>query len=223
MCHPLLRYRFAAITLLLLTSLLLPSGPANAWTPSQQPPLLDGASAQPPSMGYPAPPVGYPAPGYAPMPLQGSAPKMATSERPDSFAFAGMRLTRHHDDDTYRLDIQLNGLDPAQVEVIPAGHALAIIATRSAQTEREERFADGRGFQRSYSWSSGHSTKRLPVPPDADLAALRREDGDGEIHILIPRIVAGPMVTPSTPSVTPSVTPATPDHNQQHEQPSEHQ
>jgi hypothetical protein len=98
-------------------------------------------------MGYPAPPMGYPAPGYAPMPLQGSAPNMATSERPDSFAFAGMRLTRQHDDDAYTLDIQLNGLDPAQVRVLPAGHALAIIATRSAQTEREERFADGRGFQ----------------------------------------------------------------------------
>ena len=213
MCHPLLRYRFAVITALLLTS-----GPSNAWTTSEQP-ALDGAPAQAPDMGYPPPPAGYPAPGYAPMPLQGSPPNMATSERPDSFAFAGMRLTRQHDDDAYTLDIQLNGLDPAQVRVLPLGYALAIIATQSAQTEREERFADGRGFRRSYSWSSGHSTKRLPVPPDGDLSAMRREDGDDMIHIVIPRTAAAPMGK----SFTQSVAPATPDNNQEHEQPSEQQ
>ena len=210
MCHPLLHDRFAAITALLLTS-----GPSNAWTPSQQPPLLDGDPARAPSIGYPAPPMGYPAPGYAPMPPHQSAPNMAASGRPDSFAFSGMRLTRRHDDDAYTLDIQLNGLDPAQVRVLPAGFALAIIATRSARTEREERFADGRGFRRGYSWSGGQSTKRLRVPPDGDLSAMRREDGDGNIHIVIPRMAAT--------AATPGYSPPTADNNRRHEQPSEQQ
>jgi len=218
MCHSLLRYRFAAITALLLTS-----GPANAGTQSEQPPLLHGAPAQAPGIGYLAPPMGYPAPRYAPMPLRAPAPNMAANRRPDSFLFSGMRLTRRHDDDAYRLDIQLNGLDPAQVRVLPKGHSLTIIATRSAQTEREERFADGRGFRRSYSWSGGQSTKRLRVPPDGDLSAMQREDGDGSIQIVIPRVAASATATTFTQSFKPPVAPSTTDNHQQQEQPSEQQ
>ena len=192
MRHPLLHYRVAAVTALLLTS-----GLSQAQTPSEQPPLFGGEPARTPGVGYPAPPIGYPAPGNRPMPLRGPEPNMAASGPAESFAFAGMRLTQQRDEDTYRLDIELNGLDPSQVRVLPAGYALAIIAAQSAQTNREETFADGRGFRRSYSWSSGQSTKRLPVPPDGDLVAMRREDRDGSIRIVIPRRKATAVAPPN--------------------------
>jgi HSP20 family molecular chaperone IbpA len=98
-----------------------------------------------------------------------------------------MQLTQYRSADAYNLDISLNGLEPGQVEIQPTRGSLVIVARRSAQTEREETFDDGRGYARSYSWSGGRSVKRLPVPPDGDLSAMQREDADGIIRVRIPR------------------------------------
>lgn len=219
-------------------ALLLTVAQAGAWTPSAEPPLMDGAPirgqayAPGAGMGYPAPPLDYgdpgyqttwpPAPqmdyppqGYAPMPPQPEfapsampdpypmpdrmRPRMARGA-PDSVAFAGMRLTQHRSDEAYTLDIELNGLDPAQVQIVPAGSGLVIVAEQSAQTDRTETFADGRGFRRSYSWSGGSRMKRLPVPPDGDLQAMLREDSDGGILIVIPRLTEAPAAPAQQPN-----------------------
>jgi len=211
-------------------ALLLTVAQAGAWTPSAEPPLMDGAPARGQAyapgadIGYPAPPAGfgdpryqttrppappidyppqgYAPPGYAPMapqserapyPMPAPYPTPDNSQQgmargtPDSFAFAGMRLTQHRSDEAYTLDIELNGLDPAQVQVEPAGSGLVIVAKQSAETDSTETFADGRGFRRSYSWSGGSRIQRLPVPPDGDLTAMLREDSDDGILIVIPR------------------------------------
>ncbi len=226
-------------------ALLLTVAQAGAWTPSAEPPLMDGAPirgqayAPGPGMGYPAPPLDYgdpgyqttwpptppmdyPPQGYAPMPPQ---PEFAPAPMPDpypmperlqqrmargaadSVAFAGMRLTQHRSDEAYTLDIELNGLDPAQVQIVPAGSGLVIVAEQSAQTDRTETFADGRGFRRSYSWSGGSQMKRLPVPPDGDLQAMLREDSDGGILIVIPRLAAASGAPAQQPNQQPGQQP----------------
>ena len=171
----------------------------------------------------PTPPMDYPPQGSAPMPPQ---PEVAPAPMPDpypmperlqqrmtrgaadSVMFAGMRLTQHRSDEAYTLDIELNGLDPAQVQVMPAGSGLVIIAEQSAQTDRTETFADGRGFRRSYSWSGGSQMKRLRVPPDGDLNAMLREDGDGGILIVIPRLAAASGAPEQQPGQQPGQQPS---------------
>ncbi len=207
--------------------MLLAAAQADAqvlnWTPSVAPPMIDGTPAQDPAfapnpgVGYsapwsgygnpgdqtvrpPMPPMDYAAPGYPPVLPERTpypAPKTSAGDTRDSFTFAGLGLTQHRSDEAYSLDIDLNGLDPARVKILPAGFGLMIAVEQSAQTDRSETFADGRGFRRSYSWSGGTRMKRLPVPPDGDLAAMLREDGDDGILILIPRRQVAPATPPT--------------------------
>ncbi|MGB5831142.1 MAG: Hsp20/alpha crystallin family protein [Thiohalocapsa sp.] len=158
-----------------------------------------------------APPFGYSGPGYPPSSLQ-SRPDGQADSGPRIFGFAGMRLSQQRSDEAYTLDIELNGLDPEQVRVMPSGYTLAIVADRSAQTSSTETFDDGRGFRRSYSWSGGQGMRRLPVPPDGDLSGMQREDGDGMIHIVIPRIAAA---APPDPARHPAPDPAGPPQSDQ--------
>ena len=191
------------------------AGPAMGYP---APPMAFG-NPDYPTNWPPAPPIDYPPQGEAPLPSQPdfapyampAPPAMPewlrqrmARERPDSFAFAGMRLTQHRGDEAYTLDIDLNGLDPARVQVVPAGSALVIVAERSAQIERNETFDDGRGFRRSYSWTGGSRMRRLPVPPDGDLGAMLREDSDGGILIVIPRLAAVSAVPGPQPAQQPA-------------------
>jgi len=226
-------------------ALLLTVAQAGAWTPSAEPPRMDGAPmrgqayAPGAGVGDPAPPLnfgdpGYPAtwppappmhyppqpnapmqpqPEFAPAPLRDPyrtpdrLQQRMTRGAPDSVAFAGMRLTQHRSDEAYTLDIELNGLGLSQVQVVPARSALVVVAEHSAQTDRTETFADGRGFRRSYSWSGGSRMKRLPVPPDGDLQAMLREDSDGGILIVIPRLTAASSAPAQQPDHQPGQTP----------------
>lgn len=134
------------------------------------------------------------APGAAPAEERsGGQPSSSAT----TFGFAGMTLTQDRTDAAYSLDIALGAVEPQQVKIQPLGSMLLIVAERSVQASREEQFDDGRGFRRSYSYSSGRSIRRLPVPPDADLAALQREDSDGRIQVIIPR--TGPTRALPTP------------------------
>jgi HSP20 family molecular chaperone IbpA len=221
--------------LLAVSVLLLSTPSASAWTPSTQPPVGegDGSPSMPAMPSYPlpdhpgyssAPPLGYGPPAYPyPSMPYGTPPGSAPEGGPAisrgvpgasdidgargsvALNFAGMRLTQQRSDDAYTLDIELGGADPSQVRIEPIGSALVIISEQSAESRREETFADGRGFSRSFSYASGRSTKRLPVPPDGDLSAMQREDSDGHIRILIPRVA----MTSPTPQPAPQG-PATP-------------
>ena len=200
--------------ILTVSVLLLSAQPASAWTPSTQPPVGDGDSASsPPAMpgyplpdypGYPStPPMGYGPPAYPYPSMPYGAPPGSEGVDAGSVTlnFAGMRLTQDRSDDAYTLDIELGDMDPSQIRIEPIGSSLVIISQQSAESRREETFADGRGFSRSFSYSSGRSTKRLPVPPDGDLSAMEREETDGHIRILIPRVAMSSPAGqgPSTP------------------------
>jgi hypothetical protein len=135
----------------------------------------------PPGVGYGAyPETGYPAP-----PGAGGAPPPAGPGRPMP---GSTTFDQHMTDEAYILDIALDGIEPAQVQVDTFGRALVVRTQRAVETRREESFEDGRGVARTYSWSSGSTARRLPVPPDADLGALTREDSAERVRITIPRI-----------------------------------
>ncbi len=72
-----------------------------------------------------------------------------------------------------------------QVEI--KGNTLRLSRDISAQETREETLGDGQGYLRSYSFSSGRSSQRLPLPPDADGGAMRREENAERVRIIIPR------------------------------------
>ena len=102
----------------------------------------------------------------------------------------GLRMDRSATDDAYLLNIQLSGIKPAEVQVRAQGPWVLISRTSSAQSNDEETMSDGRGYRRSFSYSSGSMSRRFALPPDADGSAMQRQDADDAIHISIPRTKA---------------------------------
>jgi HSP20 family molecular chaperone IbpA len=99
----------------------------------------------------------------------------------------GLRIERRATDDAYLLEIKLSGIKPAEVEVRVQGPWVLISRISSAQSEQEETISDGGGYRRSFSYSSGSMSRRFSLPPDADGAALQRQDADDAVHVSIPR------------------------------------
>lgn len=175
--------------------------PVQSFPPSMPP---TGAPMQPQA---PPPGAGFPPPAQTAGPggSRGEAP-MPPEYDPDTgrlaFDFAGLRLTQSRSDDVYVLDIDLRGLPPEQVQIRPAGGGLLLAVRRTAETSREETLDDGRGYRRSWGFSTGQRVKRLPAPPDADVRNLQRTDGDASIQVRIPRRTDLPgygLPAPETP------------------------
>jgi HSP20 family molecular chaperone IbpA len=149
-----------------------------------------------------SPPTGY---GATP-------PESAVDYDPETgrlaFDFAGLGLTQERTDDAYLLDIDLRGLPAEQVSIQPVGGGLVLAVQRSAETSREETSADGRGYRRSWSFSSGQQVKRLPAPPDADIQAMQRQDSADAISIVIPRRTPTTGAAPRPPGQMPTQTPS---------------
>lgn len=113
-----------------------------------------------------------------------------------------LRVTREMTEDAYLVRILVGDGKTDEVQVTPLGRSLAISRSADAQTEQEERFDDGRGYQRSFSYSRGAVSRRLGLPPDADLGAMTREVSDGTITLRIPRSARqgwGPGYGPNQP------------------------
>jgi hypothetical protein len=134
--------------------------------------------------------------GYGPLPPgQGGAPPdfpapptLPSPDRP-GFPRAGgpLRFNQTVTAEGYVLEIPLDGLKAEDIQVQIDGRSLRLTRDTSTQKTREETLGNGQGYLRSYSFSSGHSSQRLPLPPDADGGALRREDGAERVRIIIPR------------------------------------
>ncbi len=153
-------------------------------------------------------------PAAAPQQIQpppvGAEPQATAAAEPVTFDLAGLRLTQSRTDDAYLLDIELGDLPADQVLVRPVGGGLMIAVRRTSETSREEVLEDGRGYRRSWGYSSGRRSQRLPAPPDADLRALRRVDEADAIHISIPRLTGAPGFGPMSPHARPATEPAPP-------------
>ncbi|KAA6184684.1 Hsp20 family protein [Thiohalocapsa marina] len=190
-------------SLLAATALVVTAPAAVAWTPSNQPPIgADGQLTAPPLPVYHAPyGQGYPERYTPPYPQRLAPPAYPTAfgpmppdaaggadGGPVSFQFGGLQMIQGRSDEAYTLDIDLGDMDPAQVRIAPLGQGLMIAVERTAEQRREETFDDGRGYVRSFSYSSGQRRQRLPVPPDGDLSAMQQALDNGHIHIRIPRL-----------------------------------
>ena len=135
------------------------------------------------------PPYGYgPYPGYAPPtgpygPPFGYGPSaMGTPERAQS-----LRVSRSADADAYYITINTSGLDPKEVQVLAEGRWILIGLGQSKQDSTQQSFDQGRGYTQSYSYSTGQTNRRFTVPSDADTQAMRREETQDQVRIIIPR------------------------------------
>jgi hypothetical protein len=73
------------------------------------------------------------------------------------------------------------------VQIQTRGQWIRISQIGSRQQVQEDTFDQGRGFMRSYSYSSGTASRQFSVPSDGDLSAMKREESGETIHITIPR------------------------------------
>ncbi|MBK5966123.1 hypothetical protein CCR95_19065 [Thiocystis minor] len=158
--------------------------------------------------GYPVPngrPLGAPfgpmAPGdpgawpvMPPSPFGALAPRDRESRQVPPTS--RMRIARQSTNDAYLIDIALENIDPERVEIRPAGRGLAISYSTQMQTSEEETLPRGEGFRRSYQVSRGSASRRIALPPDADLANLSREVSDNRIRLRIPRALGGRWPSP---------------------------
>jgi hypothetical protein len=152
--------------------------PAGAGTPGGG---LPGGGQEPTPEGYPSYP-GYPP--FGPRPGMGGG-------LPGASGFgmqpSGFQISRQASPDAYTIDIRLHGLKPQQVQIQTRGQWIRISQIGSRQQVQEDTFDQGRGFMRSYSYSSGTASRQFSVPPDGDLGAMKREESGETIHITIPR------------------------------------
>ena len=187
---PILRFLLAGLVLLAPPLALAQTPAAPGYGP-----------ASPPMQGYPPPLPDFPAPpgfmgpgGYdfQPPPDFSVPPGMSAPKLGVPSHFGGpLRLNQSVTAEGYVLEIPLEGMKAEEIQVDVQGRSLRITRDTSTRTSREDNFDDGRGYQRSYSFSSGRTSRRLPLPPDADGAALQRQDSADQVRILIPRRQGG--------------------------------
>ena len=124
------------------------------------------------------------------MPDAGAPEGGAEAMQPPGFGYmpaAPLRISRQVTPDAYLLRITPGDGKTADVQVTPRGRVLEISRATGSETTEERSFDDGRGYMKSFSYSSGSTSRRIPVPPDADLSAMTREESDGTVLIRIPR------------------------------------
>lgn len=178
-------------------------GPSGSW--SGGPPPMPAAARPPSRLPQPPAPVGPPFfnnfERVAGDGVSSTPPAGPTGRQPQPVVLRSGILSQHRTDDAYLLDIDTARLRPEQVQVAVTGRALVVRIGHQAERRRETVTGDGRGAARAYSWSSGSSVRRLPVPPDGDLAAMTREDGPDRVRIAIPRraMAPAPDFQPSRP------------------------
>jgi HSP20 family molecular chaperone IbpA len=158
---------------------------ATAWTPYGYGPYQPAA----PDRSGPGVYDQGSTPEVGPMgPMESGGPPPPMAQR------GGMRIRQSATDDAYLLDIQLSGVNPADVKIEVRGPWILVTQNRSAETRQQETFDDGRGYRRSFSYSSGRASRRFTVPRDGDTSAMQRQDTEDTIRIAIPRspAVMGP-------------------------------
>jgi len=140
-----------------------------------------------PGWGYPDPssaPAPFPGPGYA---RPGWGEQGPSFDRPPARQPVVMHLSRSADAENYYIDVELSGLEPKDIKVWTEGRWVIFGRDRSTQQTDETTYDEGRGYARSFSYSTGNTSRRLTLPRDAEVSGLRRDDSEGTIRITIPR------------------------------------
>jgi hypothetical protein len=100
---------------------------------------------------------------------------------------AGLDISREATEDAYLLEIRADRMDLREIRIEARGGWILVATDSDASDVRAESFDQGRGFSRSYSFSTGTAQRRFRLPPDADAASMTRQDGEDAIRIRIPR------------------------------------
>ena len=99
-----------------------------------------------------------------------------------------LRLTRSADQNNYYVNVHVTGITPQEVTVAVEGDRWLAVRTEDSREFTYENTAPDRGaYTRSFSYSSGSASRRFSLPRDANMAAMQREDGEGQVRIVIPR------------------------------------
>jgi hypothetical protein len=184
-------------SLIVATLWLAASGYAAAWTPystgtygPESEPRYPGNYPETVSPGTPeaSPYPSYPSPpAFGPPPEMGMPGGFPGMQPPGMGPSGGFQISRTASPDAYTLTIRLHGLKPEQVQIQTQGQWMRISEVGSQQQVQEDTFDQGRGYMRSYSYSSGTASRQFSVPRDGDLSAMKREDSGDTIRITIPR------------------------------------
>lgn len=165
----------------LVVALTLAPALAAAWTPYGDDPYQSRMPGQ-------SSPVPYnQGPGRDVGPMGPMDPGGSLGPPPPLTQRGGMRVQQSATDGAYLLDIELSGIKPAEVQVEARGQWILVSRGSSAEASQEETFSDGRGYRRSFSYSSGRASRRFNVPRDGDTSAMQRQDTDSAVRITIPR------------------------------------
>jgi HSP20 family molecular chaperone IbpA len=100
---------------------------------------------------------------------------------------APMQISRQSTEDAYIIEIQLADMTPEELQISTRGNWISIGKDQSRQEIKEDTFDQGRGYARSYSFSTGSASRRFSLPGDADMEAMSREEGEGVVRLVIPR------------------------------------
>ena len=130
--------------------------------------------------------LGWTPPGYG-LPL--AAPYPGAEDLRMAPTAQGFRVERDADRDNYYLTVYVTGMLPQELTVaVEGGRWLAVRAEDTSEYTYEDIAPDRRRYTRSFSYSSGSAARRFRLPRDADLAAMRREDDEKWVRIVIPRL-----------------------------------
>ena len=112
-------------------------------------------------------------------------------------------VTRDVTEDAYLVRILVGDGKTDEVQVTPLepvpGH---LPQRRRPDPAGGQAFDEGRGYQRSFSYTQGAVSRRLGLPPDADLSGMTREVSNGTITLRVPRTarrVGDPGMDPDSP------------------------
>jgi HSP20 family molecular chaperone IbpA len=100
-----------------------------------------------------------------------------------------LRIERSADQGNYYLTIKVEGVKPEEVTVAIEGGRWLAIGTGGATDSTYENVAEDRSaYYRSFSYRTSSRSRRISLPRDADAAAMKRENGEGEVRVTIPRL-----------------------------------
>jgi HSP20 family molecular chaperone IbpA len=106
------------------------------------------------------------------------------------------RVARSADRDNYYVTIYVTGMTPQEVVVsVEGGRWLTVRAEDSREYTYENIAPDRSAFARSFSYSSGSAARRFILPRDANPGAMQRQDDEGLVRVVIPRLQR-PDLTP---------------------------
>lgn len=131
--------------------------------------------------------------GFQPQPAQPPNPSRSplgapARERPRLQGQPRFQISRDLTQDSYILDIRLDGMAPGELQVDTQGHWIRLGRNETREQVQEESLDDGRGYMRSYSYSTGITRQRFRLPQDADPSAMSRVDGEDSVRITVPRV-----------------------------------